>query len=45
MTVETACPSVYQIGGQGISSQENCFVYLVQGGGELAVIDAGLGPS
>ncbi len=34
---------VYQIGGPRITDPEDCCVYLVDGGGELAVIDAGLG--
>lgn len=45
VAVETVCPSVYQIGGPGISSPEDCCVYLAEDGGELAVIDAGLGLS
>lgn len=34
---------VYQIGGPRMTAPEDCCVYLVDGGGELAVIDAGLG--
>lgn len=45
MAVETVCPGVHRIGGPGISDPEDCCVYLIEGEGELAVIDAGLGPS
>lgn len=34
---------VYQIGGPRMTAPEDCCVYLVDGGGEMAVIDAGLG--
>lgn len=36
---------VWQIGGYGLSDDADCSVYLVDGGGELAVIDAGVGRS
>jgi glyoxylase-like metal-dependent hydrolase (beta-lactamase superfamily II) len=38
-------PHVYQIGGNHLSSPEDCCVYLVEGDGESAVIDAGAGVS
>ncbi len=37
------CDGLYQIGGPEITAPEDCCVYLLNGGGELAVIDAGLG--
>jgi len=37
------CDGLYQIGGSRITAPEDCCVYLLDGGGELAVIDAGLG--
>lgn len=36
---------VYQIGGPQITAPEDCCVYLLDGGSELAVIDAGVGQS
>lgn len=39
------CDGLYQIGGSRITAPEDCCVYLIDGGGELAVIDAGLGYS
>lgn len=39
------CPGVYQIGGSEITHPSDCDVYLVDGRGELAVIDAGAGQS
>jgi glyoxylase-like metal-dependent hydrolase (beta-lactamase superfamily II) len=39
------CQRVYQIGGNGLSNPEDCCVYLVDGGSEQALIDAGAGRS
>jgi len=36
---------VYLVGGQGLTDMRDCCVYLVDGGTELALIDAGLGYS
>jgi len=36
---------VYMVGGPDITDGRDCCVYLVDGGGELALIDAGLGYS
>jgi len=36
---------VYQVGGDGLSRAEDCCVYLIDGGGESALIDAGAGRS
>lgn len=38
------CERVYQVGGQDLSHGNDCCVYLVDGGGELALIDSGCGP-
>ncbi len=40
---KTVCDRVYAVGGQGLSSPEDCCVYLVDAGSELVLIDAGLG--
>lgn len=32
---------VYQVGGDGLSSGEDCCVYLVDGGSAAALIDTG----
>lgn len=47
MTVasEIVCPGVWRVAGPGITDDRDCCAYLVEGGGELALIDAGLGPS
>jgi glyoxylase-like metal-dependent hydrolase (beta-lactamase superfamily II) len=37
------CDRVYAVGGPGISSGDDCCVYLVDAGSELVLIDAGLG--
>lgn len=37
--------SVYLVGGQDLTDMRDCCVYLVDGGSELALIDAGLGYS
>lgn len=39
------CAGLYQIGGPEITAKEDCCVYLLDGGGELAIIDSGLGHS
>jgi glyoxylase-like metal-dependent hydrolase (beta-lactamase superfamily II) len=39
------CPRVFQVGGNGLSAPEDCCVYLVNGGSEAALIDAGAGAS
>lgn len=39
------CSNVYQVGGNRLSKPEDCCVYLVDGGDELALIDAGAGAS
>ena len=39
------CDGLYQIGGPEITAPEDCCVYILDGGGELAIIDAGLGRS
>lgn len=38
------CDRVYQVGGQDISEANDCCVYLLDGAGELALIDSGCGP-
>jgi len=37
------CDRVYVVGGPGLSAPEDAFVYLVDAGGELVAIDAGVG--
>lgn len=37
------CDRVYAVGGPGLSSPEDCCVYLVDAGMELVLIDAGVG--
>jgi glyoxylase-like metal-dependent hydrolase (beta-lactamase superfamily II) len=37
------CSRVYAVGGSGLSSPEDAFVYLVDAGSELVLIDAGVG--
>lgn len=39
------CPGVYQVGGGRWSDSDDCCVYLVVGGQEAALIDAGAGRS
>ena len=39
------CPGVYQVGGGRWSDPDDCCVYLVDGGQEAALIDAGAGRS
>lgn len=38
------CEKVYQVGGPDLSHGRDCCVYLVDGGGPLALIDSGSGP-
>lgn len=38
------CDRVYQVGGPDLSSGQDCCVYLLDGGGPLALIDSGCGP-
>jgi glyoxylase-like metal-dependent hydrolase (beta-lactamase superfamily II) len=38
------CDRVWQVGGQQISEPNDCCVYLVDGGGPLALVDSGCGP-
>lgn len=40
---EKICERVYLVGGPEITDPRDCCIYLVDGGGELALIDAGLG--
>lgn len=42
---EKVVDGVYLVGGQELTDMRDCCVYLVDGGGELALIDAGLGYS
>jgi len=42
---EKVCEHVFQVGGPDITSGQDCCVYLVDGDRELALIDAGCGPS
>ena len=37
------CDRVYAVGGSGLSAPEDAFVYLVDAGSELIMIDAGVG--
>lgn len=39
------CPHIYQIGGNGLSSPQDCCIYLVDGGSESVLIDTGAGGS
>ncbi|MDD3654887.1 MAG: MBL fold metallo-hydrolase [Desulfotomaculaceae bacterium] len=36
---------VYLVGGQNLTDMRDCCVYLIDGGGELALVDAGVGLS
>ncbi|NTV28199.1 MAG: MBL fold metallo-hydrolase [Methanothrix sp.] len=40
---KTICDRVYAVGGSGLSAPEDAFVYLVDAGSELVMIDAGVG--
>ena len=39
------CPHIYQVGGNSLSSPQDCCVYLVEGDSESVLIDAGAGGS
>jgi glyoxylase-like metal-dependent hydrolase (beta-lactamase superfamily II) len=39
------CDRIYAVGGPGLSSPEDCCIYLVDAGMELVLIDAGVGYS
>ena len=39
------CERVFLVGGPEVTDERDCCVYLVDGGSELALVDAGLGPS
>jgi glyoxylase-like metal-dependent hydrolase (beta-lactamase superfamily II) len=43
-TVEIV-PGVYMIGGPGVSSGDDCCVYLIESKDELCIIDTGAGKS
>ncbi len=43
MAVKEIIPNIYMVGGDGISHPDDCCVYLLDGGGEWALIDAGSG--
>lgn len=38
------CERVWQVGGPDMSDGSDCCVYLVDGGGQLALVDSGCGP-
>jgi len=40
---KSVCDRVYAVGGSGLSAPEDAFVYLVDAGSELVMIDAGVG--
>jgi len=42
---KTVCDGVYAVGGPGLSSPEDCCIYLVDAGSELVLIDSGVGHS
>ena len=44
MQGEKVCENIYHVGGSDISHPADCSVYLIDGGGELALIDTGAGP-
>jgi glyoxylase-like metal-dependent hydrolase (beta-lactamase superfamily II) len=41
---EKICRRTYQVGGSDMSDGNDCCVYLLDGGGPLALIDSGCGP-
>ena len=41
--LKAICDRVYAVGGPGLSAPEDAFVYLVDAGNELVLIDAGVG--
>lgn len=45
MNAEIICSGVWRVAGRGITDERDCCVYLIETGGELALVDAGLGPS
>jgi glyoxylase-like metal-dependent hydrolase (beta-lactamase superfamily II) len=42
-TAKAVCDRVYAVGGSDLSAPEDAFVYLVDAGSELVMIDAGVG--
>ena len=40
---KSVCDRVYAVGGSGLSAPEDAFVYIVDAGSELVMIDAGVG--
>jgi glyoxylase-like metal-dependent hydrolase (beta-lactamase superfamily II) len=42
---KSICDRVYAVGGSGLSAPEDAFVYLVDAGSELVLVDAGVGYS
>ncbi|MFB3764416.1 MAG: MBL fold metallo-hydrolase [Methanotrichaceae archaeon] len=40
---KVVCNSVYAVGGPGLSSPEDCCIYLVDTGSDLVLIDSGVG--
>ncbi|MDD4093819.1 MAG: MBL fold metallo-hydrolase [Methanothrix sp.] len=40
---KSVCDRVYAVGGSGLSAPEDAFVYIVDAGSELEMIDAGVG--
>jgi len=44
MPGEKICDNIYLVGGSEISHAADCSVYLLDGDGELALIDSGAGP-
>jgi glyoxylase-like metal-dependent hydrolase (beta-lactamase superfamily II) len=40
---KSICNSVYVVGGSELSAPEDAYVYLVDAGSELVMIDAGVG--
>jgi len=43
--VKSICDRVYAVGGSGLSAPEDAFVYLVDAGSELVLVDSGVGYS
>lgn len=41
--LKAICDRIYAVGGPGLSAPEDAFVYLVDAGNELVLIDAGVG--
>ena len=40
---KSICDSVYAVGGSGLSAPEDAYVYVIDAGSELVMIDAGVG--